>query len=80
MRVGLFWVNAYRPRKLEGARVVVSRRMAANGAAVRCDRTSTAPALGSMEKLFVTLLAQKLMRIGREISPSGYSLSERGTM
>jgi hypothetical protein len=34
--VDLFLVNAYRQRKLEGARVVVSRRMAANGMAVRC--------------------------------------------
>jgi DDE family transposase len=31
-------------------------------------------------KLFVTLLTQKLIRIGREISPSGYPLSERGAM
>ena len=31
-------------------------------------------------KLLVTLLAQKLIRIGRDISPSGYSLSARGTM
>jgi Transposase DDE domain len=31
-------------------------------------------------KLLVTLLAQKLIRIGRDISPSGYLLSARGTM
>ena len=31
-------------------------------------------------KLLVTLLAQKLIRIGRDISPSGYSLSTRGAM
>ncbi len=34
----LVLVNAYRRRKLEGARVVVSRRMAANGRAVGCGR------------------------------------------
>ncbi len=31
-------------------------------------------------KLLVTLLAQKLIRIGRDISPSGYPLSVWGTM
>ncbi len=31
-------------------------------------------------KLLVTLLAQQLIRIGRDISPSGYSLPARGTM
>jgi hypothetical protein len=31
-------------------------------------------------KLLVTLLAQKLIRIGRDISPSGYKLSVRGAM
>ena len=31
-------------------------------------------------KLLVTLLAQKLIRIGRDISPSGYPLSALGTM
>jgi hypothetical protein len=31
-------------------------------------------------KLLVTLLAQKLIRIGRDISPSGYPLWTRGTM
>jgi hypothetical protein len=31
-------------------------------------------------KLFVALLAQKLIRIGRDISPSGYPLSAQGTM
>ena len=36
--VDLFLVNAYRRRKLEGARVVVSHRVAANGVAVRCGR------------------------------------------
>jgi len=36
--VNLCLVNAYRRRKLEGARVVVSRRMAANGKAVGCGR------------------------------------------
>jgi len=30
--------------------------------------------------LLVTLLAQKLIRIGRDISPSGCQLSARGTM
>ena len=30
-------------------------------------------------KLLVTLLAQKLIRIGRDISPLGYRLSPRGT-
>jgi hypothetical protein len=41
------------------------------------DRSSRAWLYG---KLLVTLLAQKLIRIGREISPSGYSLSARRTM
>jgi hypothetical protein len=41
------------------------------------DRTSRAWLYG---KLLVTLLAQKLIRIGRDISPSGYPLSARGTM
>jgi hypothetical protein len=31
-------MNAYRRRKLEGARVVVSRGMAANGVAVGCGQ------------------------------------------
>jgi len=31
-------------------------------------------------KLLVTLLAQKLIRIGRNISPSGYILSVRGAV
>jgi hypothetical protein len=31
-------------------------------------------------KLLVTLLAQKLIRICRDISPSGYTLSARETM
>jgi hypothetical protein len=30
-------------------------------------------------KLLVTLLAQKLIRIGRDIPPSGFPLSARGT-
>ena len=34
----LFLVDAYPRRKLEGAHIVVSRRMAANGVAVRCGR------------------------------------------
>jgi hypothetical protein len=41
------------------------------------DRSSRAWLYG---KLLVTLLTQKLIRIGRDISPSGYSLSERRTM
>jgi hypothetical protein len=41
------------------------------------DRSSRAWLYG---KLLVTLLAQKLIRIGRDISPSGYPLSARGTM
>jgi len=41
------------------------------------DRGSRAWLYG---KLLVTLLAQKLIRIGRDISPSGYRLSARGTM
>ncbi len=41
------------------------------------DRSSRALLYG---KLLVTLLAQKLIRIGRDISPSGYPLSARGTM
>jgi hypothetical protein len=41
------------------------------------DRSSRAWLYG---KLFVTLLAQKLIRIGRDISPSGYPISVRGTM
>jgi len=41
------------------------------------DRSSRAWLYG---KLLVTLLAQKLIRIGREISPSGYPLSAGGTM
>ena len=39
------------------------------------DRSSRAWLYG---KLLVTLLAQKLIRIGRDISPSGYPLSEQG--
>ena len=38
MFVDLCLVNVYRRRKLEGARVVVSGRMAANRVAVRCGR------------------------------------------
>ncbi len=41
------------------------------------DRSSRAWLYG---KLLVTLLAQKLIRIGRDISPSGYPLSTPGTM
>jgi hypothetical protein len=41
------------------------------------DRSSRAWLYG---KLLVTLLTQKLIRIGRDISPSGCSLSARGTM
>jgi hypothetical protein len=41
------------------------------------DRSSRAWIYG---KMLVTLLAQKLIRIGREISPSGYALSAPGTM
>jgi len=41
------------------------------------DRSSRAWLYG---KLFVTLLAQKLIRIGRDISPSGHPVSARGTM
>jgi hypothetical protein len=41
------------------------------------DRSSRAWLYG---KLLVTLLAQKLIRIGRDISPSGYPLSARGAM
>ncbi len=41
------------------------------------DRSSRAWLYG---KLLVTLLAQKLIRIGRDISPSGCQLSARGTM
>jgi hypothetical protein len=41
------------------------------------DRSSRAWLYG---KLLVRLLAQKLIRIGRDISPSGYSLWARGTM
>ncbi len=41
------------------------------------DRSSRAWLYG---KLLVTLLAQKLIRIGRDISPSGYPLSDRGTV
>ena|SRR5579859_1313173 len=41
------------------------------------DRSSRAWLYG---KLLVTLLAQKLIRIGHDISPSGYPLSARGTM
>ncbi|PYX76029.1 MAG: hypothetical protein DMG78_02430 [Acidobacteria bacterium] len=41
------------------------------------DRSSRAWLYG---KLFVTLLAQKLMRIGRDISPAGYPLWARRTM
>ena len=41
------------------------------------DRSSRAWLYG---KLLVTLLAQKLIRIGRDISPSGYPLSPRSTM
>ena len=38
MFADLFLVNAYRRRKLKSARVVVSRRMAADGLAVGCSR------------------------------------------
>ena len=41
------------------------------------DRSSRAWFYG---KLLVTLLAQKLIRIERDISPSGYPLSPRRTM
>jgi Transposase DDE domain len=41
------------------------------------DRSSRAWLYG---KLLVTLLAQKLIRIGRDISPSGYPLSARRTL
>jgi hypothetical protein len=41
------------------------------------DRSSRAWLYG---KLLITLLAQKLILIGRDISPSGYPLSARGTM
>src|ERR1700745_4371244 len=41
------------------------------------DRSSRVALWG---KLLVTLLAQKLIRIGRDISPSGYPLSARGAM
>jgi hypothetical protein len=41
------------------------------------DRSSRAWLYG---KLLVALLAQKLIRIGRDISPSGYPLLARGTM
>jgi DDE family transposase len=41
------------------------------------DRSSRAWLYG---KLLITLLAQKLIRIGRDISPSGYPVSTRGTM
>jgi hypothetical protein len=41
------------------------------------DRSSRAWLYG---KLLVTLLAQKLIRIGRDISPSGHPPSARGTM
>ena len=41
------------------------------------DRSSRAWLYG---KLLVALLAQKLIRIGRDISPSGYPLSVQGTM
>jgi len=41
------------------------------------DRSSRAWLYG---KLLVTLLAQKLIRIGRDISPSGYPFSARRTI
>lgn len=41
------------------------------------DRSSRAWLYG---KLLVTLLAQKLIRIGRDISPSGYPLPARETI
>jgi Transposase DDE domain len=41
------------------------------------DRSSRAWLYG---KLLVSLLAQKLIRIGRELSPSGYALPERRTI
>ncbi len=41
------------------------------------DRSARAWLFG---KLLVTLLAQKLIRIGRDISPSGCSLSMRRTV
>jgi len=41
------------------------------------DRSSRAWLYG---KLLVTLLAQKVIRIGHDISPSGNLLSARGTM
>ena len=43
----------------------------------RDDRSSRAWLYG---KLLATLLAQKLIRIGRDISPSGYTLSARRTI
>ena len=41
------------------------------------DRSSLAWLYG---KVLVTLLAQKFIRIGRDISPSGYPFSARGAM
>jgi hypothetical protein len=42
--------------------------------------TTAVPALGFMGNCLSTLLAQKLIRIGRDISPSGYPLLEQGAM
>ena len=41
MFVDLFLVNAYRRRKLEGAHVIVSHRLAENGLAVTMIHTGT---------------------------------------
>ena len=41
MFVNLFLVNAYRRRKLEGAHVIVSHRLAENGLAVTMIHTGT---------------------------------------
>ena len=129
MFVDLCLMYAYCRRKLEHSRVVVSRRMAANGITrpgtlgfakyvivfTTHSVGSTAEVLRSYRmrwqielvfkrlkslaqlghvpepddrssrawlygKLLVTLLAHKLIRIGRDTSPSGYSLSARDTM
>ena len=64
----LFLVNAYRRRKLEGARVVVSRRMAANGMAVGCGR---AIAWVSIVRGPEVLLRMLMLHVAR-----GYSLRE----
>ena len=129
MFVDLCLMYAYCRRKLERFRVVVSRRMAANGITrpgtlefAKCVIVFTTHSVGSTAaflrsyrmrwqielvfkrlkslaqlghvpkhddrssrawlygKLLVTLLAHKLIRIGRDTSPSGYSLSARDTM